>query len=244
MDGIMPSYTDKASQIRWYRENNYTLTPLEEIYEVYKSILQEYMRNHGKPSHVGCLEFGVSVGGTLATLDAALCDEGLFDMPIIGFDSFQGLPLEAEVIEFPEYGWKEGSFRCDQGLTESFLKQAGVKMERVTLIPGWYKDTLTYETRCRLPFSTVAIVMVECCLSSSAQLVLNFIEPLIEDTYILFNCWDIDRLARLERGESVAFHAFRNSHPELDVTLFKKYWTATSWRLQRKPNSNQERDEV
>jgi O-methyltransferase len=71
----------------------------------------------------------------------ALRHQGIDNMPIFGFDSFEGLPRSFSLEELE--AWGPGQFSVDLDTTRRFLEQRGVDMERVTLVKGWFEETLT-----------------------------------------------------------------------------------------------------
>ena len=66
-------------------------------------------------------------------------------VPLVGFDSFQGLPPEAE-----QEGWLPGQYHSTISATRKYLQMKGVKADRVRRIEGWFEDTLTQDTASRL----------------------------------------------------------------------------------------------
>jgi hypothetical protein len=92
------------------------------------------------------LEFGVSRGASMACVYHVLSDAGLHHTRLIGFDSFEGLPQEAA-----DEGWEPGSFRSTLTATRRYLKRRQVDLDHVVLVKGWFKDTLTENTRQDLP---------------------------------------------------------------------------------------------
>lgn len=93
------------------------------------------------------MEFGVFSGNTMNRLIKGAEAQGNVFTEVWGFDSFCGLPKEAEnVYQNPE--WPEGAFNVqkDFGLksTEEAMTfvRGNVERKDINLIPGFYSDTL------------------------------------------------------------------------------------------------------
>ena len=120
------------------------------------------------------LEFGLWKGANL--IRAYHLSKGfseLADMRFYGFDSFEGIPpsqSEGEVFA-PQ------TFRGSYEEVTQNLRAAKVDMDKVSLIKGWFADTLNDETRTRLHLTSAAVVYVDCDIYESTVPVLDFIEP-------------------------------------------------------------------
>jgi O-methyltransferase len=158
------------------------------------------------------LEFGVYQGNTLITMHQALeRTPQASGMRLFGFDSFQGLPPEAA----EEGVWSPGQYRCEREFTEARLAEAGVKMERVKLVEGFYADSLTPTLAGELGIRRAGIVMVDCDLYSSSREALEFCRPLFgERTVILFDDW---HSTGEEAGEKKAFSELLKAEPGFEA---------------------------
>lgn len=107
------------------------------------------------------LEFGVASGTTLAMIAS--------HMPVIGFDSFEGLP------EKWRDGFEQGMFACSPP-----------QVPNATLVAGWFEDTLpgfNWPDR-------VGLVHLDADLYSSTKTVLSYIGDLLKtDTLVCFDEW-------------------------------------------------------
>jgi len=114
-----------------------------------------------KPTGVA-LEFGVGAGDSLRVIAAR--------MPVIGFDSFQGLP------EDWRDGYPKGMFACKP-------PKPG---RRAALVVGMFEDTLPgFEFPKR-----VGLVHIDCDLYSSTATVLKYVGPHLEPgTFVVFDEW-------------------------------------------------------
>ena len=102
-------------------------------------------------------------------------------------------------------------------MTRTNLRRHGVDPDEVQLVPGWFEQSLTPDTRAALDVDRVGIVMIDCDLESSARLALDFCAPLMARTVIFFDDWDFKDLATRGRGEAAAFEAWRSEHPEFEI---------------------------
>lgn len=149
------------------------------------------------------LEFGVSRGTSLASAYKGLTEVGLKQVRLIGFDSFQGLPPEAV-----EQGWAPGTFASTIKATQRYLRQQGVDLSRVDLVPGWFEDTLNEDTKSRHALRKASLIMMDCDIYSATRTALWFCESLITDqAVILFDDWGW-REERGEIGQKEAFAEF------------------------------------
>jgi hypothetical protein len=178
------------------------------------------LRNSGKI--IGdYLEFGVSRGTSLACMHHALAAEQLGNVRLVGFDSFEGLPPEA--AEEGGSMWEPGAYGSALGTTRTYLKRKGVDLRRVNLVKGWFKDTLTAQTRHALKLERASLIMVDCDIYSASRDALFFCEPLIGDAAVIFfDDWgwrsDIGEI-----GQKEAFDEFLAAFPELSATPLPAY---------------------
>lgn len=158
------------------------------------------------------LEFGVSRGGSMACAYQALRDAGLHHMRLIGFDSFEG-PPETERDDF------HSSFKA----TLRHLKRRRVDLNRVMLVKGWYKDTLTEKTREGLQIGKVSLIMIDCSIHSASKDALDFCEPHIrQQAVVMFNHWG-DRDEEGQAGQKEALAGFLAEHPDLAAEPMPAY---------------------
>lgn len=153
------------------------------------------------------LEFGVYNGTSMICMHEALLATGLEGVRLIGFDSFKGLPPEAADDDGGDV-WQSGQFGCPQDVTLQRLGRAGVPMRSVSLVPGWFKDTLTEQRRAELNPSPW-IVMIDCDTYTSAHLALEYLWPIMSNPCVLFfDDWRLNDLDIKGMGELRAFSEF------------------------------------
>lgn len=183
------------------------------------------------------LEFGVYHGVSMACAARVLQEFGLTEARCIGFDSFEGMPPEAESDAGP---WVRGQFRSDVEFTRSFIGRQGVDLSRVELVRGWFADTLTSETIQRLRLRRAAAIMIDCDIYSSAKLALEFCEPLVDrGAFVLFDDWKVDGVPEGE-GEERAFREFMAAHPDLTSERIGGYGGRTAvFRLSRRLSAHE-----
>jgi O-methyltransferase len=73
-------------------------------------------------------------------MQQASADAGLSGIRLFGFDSFAGLPEGAEVES--ESIWRAGEFSASLPGARRRMTTAGADWDRITLVPGWFEDTL------------------------------------------------------------------------------------------------------
>jgi O-methyltransferase len=165
------------------------------------------------------LEFGVSRGTSMACMHRALVTQGMDQVRLIGFDSFEGFSAGAD-----EEGWLEGDFASSLKATQRYLSEHGVRFDRTTLVKGWYKDTLNQETRRRLGLKKASLVMIDCDIYSASRAALFFCEPLIVDhAVVFFDDWGW-REEVGEVGQKEAFDEFLGAFAELTAEPLPSYF--------------------
>ncbi len=163
------------------------------------------------------LEFGVYQGNSMMAMQEATRRAGLERVRFFGFDSFAGLPSEAEW----DGPWSEGEFRSDIEFTRKRLTEGGVDWDRTELIKGFFSDTLTPELRQQHGLEKASLIMVDADLYTSSRDALAFCEPLIRDTAALFfDDWNSTDEAG---GEKRAFRELLEAHPDLEAEEIGTY---------------------
>jgi O-methyltransferase len=189
------------------------------------------------------VEFGVFKGRSMiAAYHLSRLFPGLSNMRFYGFDSFEGFPSlpqnEVESQAFPP-GW----LRCDLKELRRDLENANVDMNKVTLIPGWFADTLTDATKQRLPIHSAAVVNVDCDIFESTVLALDFIESyLVDGSIVIFDDWYCFG-NRSEMGEQKAFREWLDRHRYLTATPYKEFgWDGKSFIINQLSSRPASRD--
>ncbi len=166
------------------------------------------------------LEFGVYNGSTLSIVHDLLERRGRTSSRLFGFDSFEGLPGEANTDD--NNIWMPGQFRCPKDFAHDFLTKRGVDWQRVTLIKGWFSETCTPATRTRYEMTNASIVMVDSDLYSSAVEALRFCEPMMRrHTLIIFDEYYPGGRKDRFLGEEKAFAEFLEVNPDIQSTALE-----------------------
>jgi O-methyltransferase len=152
------------------------------------------------------LEFGVYRGTSFILAASLAARNGLDAMRFFAFDSFEGLP-ESEGKVF-----SHGQFACSEETFTQLITKAGVPMDRVEKVKGFYDLSLTSEAKRKYALTRAAIVHIDCDLYSSTKDVLAFIEDLLQEgTIVIFDDWSSFRNEQNpdEFGEAKAFNEWR-----------------------------------
>jgi macrocin-O-methyltransferase TylF-like protien len=171
------------------------------------------------------LEFGVYRGSAFAHFYHAFRRHRL-DVPMFGFDSFQGLPMargpDAEA-GFRRYA--EGYFACTEAEVRSELRRRRVPSAAYALIPGFYQNSLTPALYERPGLVPSAIVLVDCFYYESTRLALQFVTPTLQSgTVLVCNSYFRFR-AHPSYGERGALAEWARQHPAMALTEYAKFGT-------------------
>jgi len=159
--------------------------------------------------------------------------KNLEEMRFFGFDSFEGLPKanEIDIAEGQEEWIGEGGFAAGLEEVKKLVPQEGIADGSIKLVPGWFNESLTAETKQKLGLTTASIVYIDCDYYESAVPALEFVTDLLVDGSILiFDDWFLFR-GRSDRGEQRAFYEWRERH-KIDAKEFIP-GTAMSFMIQR-----------
>jgi hypothetical protein len=153
------------------------------------------------------LEFGVYNGSSMSVAYAAIEAAGLTGSRLIGFDSFEGMPHGDQQDDAGVFNG--GQLYFDEASARANMRRNGVDLGRVTLVKGWYDDTLNDATVARLGLKRTSLVMIDCVIYPSTVAVLRFIEPLIGDSAVLiFDDWARRDTHLKGQGQKRAFDEF------------------------------------
>jgi O-methyltransferase len=180
------------------------------------------------------LEFGVNRGESFVSAYHFARRSGLDQMRFYAFDSFAGLPqIKGNDAEgFAHF--REGDFACDQDEFTRIISRKRVDLSKVRLVPGWYDQSLTPETKAKLPLTAAAVIWVDCDLYESTVPVLDFITSYLQNgTLLIFDDWFSFR-GNPNRGERKAFTEWMTRNPHLRATEFHRFdWKGTSFIIHR-----------
>ena len=190
------------------------------------------------------LEFGLYRGSAFAQFYQAFRRHRL-DVPMFGFDSFQGLPpargADADA-GFRRYA--EGYFACSEAEVRSELRRRRVPASAYTLVPGFYQNSLRPALYERPGLVPSALVLVDCFYYESTRLALRFVTPTLQNGTVLM-CNSYYRFkAHPDYGERGAVAEWARQHPTLALTEFAKFGTTGLAYIVHPPASVSTRSEL
>jgi hypothetical protein len=189
------------------------------------------------------LEFGVYRGAGFAHFHHAFRRYRL-NVPMFGFDSFQGLPTahgaDADT-GFRRYA--EGYFACSEAEVRSELERRRVPATAYTLVGGFYQHSLRPTLYERPGLSPSAVVMIDCFYYESTRLALRFITPtLLNGTVLMCNSYFRFK-GHPDYGERGALNEWVRQHPVVALTEYAKFGTTGLACLVHLPASRSIRSE-
>ena len=209
------------TRIQGYLINKFNVpvsfVPPDQLALFFEKAVQKVSETVGADGMGDYLEFGVYQGNSMMAMQEAVRRVGLERVRFFGFDSFEGLPSEAEW----DGPWSEGEFRSDIEFTRKRLTEGGVDWGRTELVKGFFSDTLTPELRQQHGMEKASLIMIDADLYTSSRDALAFCEPLIRDTAaIFFDDWNSTDEAG---GEKRAFRELLEAHPDLEAEEIGTY---------------------
>jgi len=168
------------------------------------------------------VEFGVCQGRTFAYAYRAMhwCFK---EMKFIAVDSFEGLPRPQglDAVDGYSSNFHENEFACPQEVFTANLARAGVDLDRVACVKGWFDQTLRPGSPQAAVIGKVAAAWIDCDLYESTVPVLNFLsDRLSVGAVILFDDWGCFRNMP-DRGEQRACREWLAANPW--ITLHKLF---------------------
>jgi len=152
-------------------------------------------------------EFGLFRGFTLWQAEQSARKLGLQTPHFWGFDSFQGLPAISGT-DAQDGIFFEGQFACSREEVLRNLGTHGADLSRITLIEGFFEESLTSELKHGTRFGPVGIALIDCDLYSSTRSVLRWLGDLLQDkSILLFDDWKTFG-GKEDRGQPLAFREF------------------------------------
>jgi O-methyltransferase len=169
------------------------------------------------------LEFGLFRGSTFAQFYRTFRRRGL-TVPMYGFDSFEGMP-EAAGPDAAD-GFKRfarARFLCSREDLVAELAARGVPPAAYVLVPGFYQDSLVPGLYEKFPLAPAAIVWVDSLYYASAQSVLTFVAPLLQDGTVLAFTSYYRFKAHPGFGERRAIAEFLAAHRNVTLTEYARF---------------------
>lgn len=151
---------------------------------------------------------------------------GFNDMHFWAFDSFSELPDPGSKPTLAS--WTAGAMAMSREEFMALVDEQGVNVDKTHIVEGYYADTLTEDQQQNLMANhkRIALLNVDCDLKESAELVLNFISPLIQDgTLIYLDDWFCGYGGNLDNGVASAFWSFlERERYKHDLFASVGYW--------------------
>lgn len=188
------------------------------------------------------LEFGVFAGSSfirsyhviksafeqLQKLHAGRTEEDAADtkriwdnMRFFAFDSFQGLP-KLDGVDKEGRGFAGGKYSCTENTFLENLVKAGVPLDKVVIISGWFNEICTEETIRKYGMRKASIIHIDCDLYASAKKALEFVKFFLTDgTIIIFDDWYCFR-GNPNLGEQKAFNEWKATMTDWIFTEYQK----------------------
>ena len=180
-------------------------------------------------------EFGVYKGATF--IHAYKSMSLLFrSMRFFAFDSFGGLPEPKGLDAKDGYSssFKKNDFAFSQKDFEKNLHKEKVNFKKITIVPGWFKDTLCHDLGKKINLKKIAVAWIDCDLYESAVPVLNFITPfLVPGSVVVFDDWHCFR-NNPKYGVQKACREWLKRNPKIKLNeLFSFGWNGEVFTVER-----------
>ena len=222
-----------AGSLRWWAQLGLQRTGLLETpqHRGQREMLLEAFTLTGSSGVGGdYLEFGVYQGHTFVNAWRSARVTGQGGMRFYAFDSFQGLPDPAAspLDRGGEFG--EGQYAAGRAEFDRNLRRGGVDPGRVTVVEGFYDESLRDLKPRDIGLEAASIVWIDCDLYSSTVPVLDFVTDLVRDgTVVLFDDWYCFR-ARPDRGEQQACREWLERNPSIRLVPYRTFhWAGQSF---------------
>ncbi|MBB6485565.1 TylF/MycF/NovP-related O-methyltransferase [Rhizobium lusitanum] len=167
------------------------------------------------------LEFGVYLGTTFGYTYRTMAS--LFPkMRFVALDSFEGLPEPKGLDKVGNYtsGFYAGQFACDIADFERNLRTAGADMTRISMIKGWFDESLKPGSGKTGDVGKVAAAWIDCDLYESTIPVLDFlVGRLSVGSVILFDDWRCYRNLA-DYGQQRACREWLERNPQIKLNQF------------------------
>jgi hypothetical protein len=172
------------------------------------------LRDNGLLHNTDYYEFGVFRGFGLFAAQKSARAFGGRTMRFYGFDSFEGLPA-VEGVDRSGSMFFEGQFMCSRSFTERALRNAGADLSAITLVEGFFNDSLTPLLKAQHPFKPVGVAVIDCDLYASKVAVLRWLNDLLQSGSVLM----IDDWRAFgddpNKGQQLAFREWLSSRSDV-----------------------------
>lgn len=195
----------------------------------------QFARAHRLPGDY--LEFGCFEGASIIRAMRFARTFGPEAMRFYAFDSFRGLPRVRGADDNDNCIFREGDYTCSREDFDRAIRAARVDRSHLTIIEGWYRDTLTPHARTELPIRKAAVVWIDCDLYESTVPVLDFITPYMQDgTFIVFDDWFAFK-GRPDQGQPKAFAQWLDRNPSFSAVSYRQSdWACRAFIITLNPD--------
>ncbi len=178
------------------------------------------------------LEFGVFEGSTFRFAYKNLSP--YFDeMKFYAFDSFEGLPEPRGIDNIKGYSsnFNKGDFFCTEQKFKKLLESDGVEMKKISIIKGWFDDTLRNKKE-NYGVRSISLAYIDSDFYESTVPVLEFITPRLEEgSLIIFDDWRCYR-NQPHLGVQKACNEWLERNPHIKLReLFSYGWNGIAFTV-------------
>lgn len=165
-------------------------------------------------------EFGVYRGDTFGYVcKVTALSAALRHMRCFAFDSFQGLPRPKNIDALNGYSsnFQEGDFACSKNEFEGNLRVQGINMNRITIVEGWFEETLSEQRATASGIGKIAAAWIDGDLYESTVPVLQFLNRRLSvGSIVLFDDWRVFRNLP-DHGEQRACTEWLKENPQISL---------------------------
>jgi len=113
----------------------------------------------------------------------------------------------------------EGQFACSKEEVQNNLLGNGIESKDITLIKGFYENSLTEDLRKQHEFKPASVVLFDCDYYSSTRTAMLWMTPYIRTgTVLLFDDWfSYSESDNKELGQQKALDEFLQENPQFDA---------------------------
>jgi hypothetical protein len=184
----------------------------------------EYALKQVPPNTEGTIfEFGVASGITYLQLAQAIRQNEAINL--VGFDSFQGLPKEADGVW--THAWHSaGEHAFVLRHVEEKLLEAGLYYDpRFKIVPGWFAESLKSEPALSIVQDVKHLLLVNIDVDlyiSTIQLLDYCLPAMRKGTVLYFDDWKDPRFEHPDTwGEHRAWEEWSAVHPQIEATTVR-----------------------
>lgn len=169
-------------------------------------------------------EFGLFRGYTFLQAFNHCKKLGIDNTHFYGFDSFEGLPSAVGIDEADGRFFK-GQFACSRKNVVKNLEENGMDVSRMTLVEGYYEDSLTEALREQYEFKPASVVLFDCDYYSSTRTALLWIQQYLRvGTVLLFDDWfSYSKEDNNELGQQKALDQFLQESSQFCVKVLWEF---------------------